>query len=236
MKIIYARSITTLVIANLLLPATWISAKDQAPFAGLSHVNTSRDNRSVFFQLRASGGESLVPGHANAYRLQSRASLHIHCRIPGPETAGLPDPGGQRATLIFPDHPSQPDAWSILHPMTYISGLLGFDKEKTPVRITLPDGTKQEDGELIRYRTSYGSGATKLQIHFDAVRPGETSILDILNQASHGEQLTILIEGKEKMAEKVRIVMHFIFDENLAPALKRMKQFCPPPDRSSGAN
>ncbi len=125
---------------------------EQGPFDALewdrrAGIVTSRNGQTVWLSLAAEGHVVRLPGHAGALRGEAAAPvLGATCRAgAGSEAQG---------ELYLADHPEQPDAYTVLHPMFWILGLTGSAEERWPVAVRI-GAAPPVGARLVRRLTDY---------------------------------------------------------------------------------
>ena len=187
----------------------------QGPFDELAWdwragIVTSRDGYSIWLSLAGTGGLVRLPGHAGALGGPAAAPvLRATCRAGGP--------GGAlelRGELYLADHPEQPAAYTVLHPMYWILGLTGGAEERWPVAVGI--GAAPPIGaELVRRLTDYSAPRPGLA----AELPGGAALAAL--ESARTFRLEVLGDG-------VEIDATFAPSPGLRRAAALARRHCPP--------
>lgn len=181
-------------------------------------VTTSRSGYAVWVGVRSIEHEALLPGHESEVTSTNtpshRAALGVRCRAPGgamPERfPASPATGG----ITLDDHPDQPGAYTVVHPMYWILELAGKHRKHWPVRVRVEDGEAVESA-LVRHLTDYSAPHPGLDIAI----PG-----DMLIEAFMGRE-TIEVEATGR---NVRFKGRFEVTDNTRRAAALMRNACAP--------
>ena len=121
-------------------------------------VTTSRTGYAVWVGVGSMEHEALLPGHESAVSSTNtpshRAALGVRCRASG---GAIPDrfpPSSPTGGVTLDDHPDQPGAYTVVHPMYWILELAGKHREHWPLRVQIGDGEAVES-TLERRLTDY---------------------------------------------------------------------------------
>ena len=178
-------------------------------------VVTSRNGYSVWVSVGSSEHRATIPGHEREVSLaEHTAVLHVSCRAAG---GGLPErfpPKAAHGGIYLDNHPEQPGAYTVLHPMHWVLEIQGRDEERWPVEVTIGDNPPVAT-ELVRSLTNYSAARPGL----DIALPGEALIDAILN----GSPIRIEADGAD-----MRLVARFTASANARRAAKLMRNACPP--------
>ena len=154
---ICATRTTAAVTAAVLVLTGGPAAGARAPFAGLApseSVSTTRPGDAVWISVASTTHTAGLPGHARTVGPPGhRIWLHAHCAM---GAQGAP-PHPVRADLYLHNHPEQPQAYTVIHPMHWILGLAGRHTDRVPVRVRL-DGGPWHESTFVRPRTDWSAG------------------------------------------------------------------------------
>ena len=177
-------------------------------------VTTSRNGYAVWISIPSTRHRARIPDHAReAGPPEHRAALHVACRAAG---GGMPDTfpaAPAHGGLYLDDHPEQPDAYLVFHPMYWILELMGRTTQHWPVELRVP-GDVLVTGTLERRLTDYSAPRPGLDMLF----PGETVIDAILGE----DPIEI-----EATGPGVRFAGEFSASANARRAAALMRTACP---------
>ena len=91
------------------------------------------------------------------------AVFQVHCRAPGTKGQRAIKATATHALLYVDDHPLQPDAYTVFHPMYWIRGLTGKSLEHWPATPQL-DETAPVRTELVRRRADHSAARPGLDL------------------------------------------------------------------------
>ena len=181
-------------------------------------VTTSRSGYAVWVSIASTRHRVRIPGHRREVGPPEHgAALHVSCRAAG---GGLPDrfpPAAARGGIYLDNHPEQPGAYTVLHPMYWILGLAGRDEERWPVQVRV-DAGESIASELVRSRIDYSTPRPGL----DIALPGQK----IIDAMTADGPVQIQAEGPH-----MRLAAQFTASANARLAAALMRNACPhPPD------
>ena len=161
---------TLFAAAAITIGAARSEAQADGPFNVLEWrdgVSTSRSGYAVWVATGSMEHEALLPGHESEVTSTNtpshRAALGVRCRAPG---GALPDrfpPAPPTGGVTLDDHPDQPGAYTVMHPMHWILELAGKHREHWPLRVQIGDGETVES-TLERRLTDYSASRPGLHI------------------------------------------------------------------------
>ena len=185
-------------VASLVVLGAIVSsspASGAGPFVDFDwteHVTTSRDGYTMWARLPSESYTGILPPHSDPVGAGARpVVLQVHCRAPGFEASDPSSPTPAHALLYLDDHPLQPDAYTVFHPMYWILGLAEQSLERWPATARLGD-TGPVATELLRRRTYYSAPRPGLDLALSA-----SAVLSVfenttpVNLEVHGPQLSI---------------------------------------------
>ena len=114
-------------------------------------VVTSRDGYGVWVSVGSISSRVRLPGHAVEIS-DGGAALHVSCRAPGRDVLEVGSSPSAHARVYLDDHPEQRDAYTVLHPMHWILGILGNAEERFPVQVRIA-GEEPVSTDLVRTLT-----------------------------------------------------------------------------------
>ena len=185
-------------------------------------VTTARNGYAVWISVASTRHRVRIPDHRReAGPPEHGVAPHVSCRAAG---GGLPEvfppapaPGG----IYLDNHPGQPGAYTVLHPMHWILGLSGRDEERWPVEVRMGAGPPVASA-LVRPRIDCSAPGPGLDIKL----PGE-KIIDAIMAAS---PIEIEVEGPQ-----MRLTAEFTASANARRAAALMREACPQPPDGRGA-
>ena len=161
-------------VATLLFVATMARCSHAAavgPFIDFDwtgHVTTSRNGYAIWARLPSERYTATLPPHGEPIGPRARpAVLQVHCRAPGAEGEQAIKPTATHALLYLDDHPLQPDAYTVFHPMYWILGIARQARERWPATAQLDD-TAAVKTELVRRKTDYSAPRPGLDLALSA--------------------------------------------------------------------
>lgn len=191
------------------------AATAAAPFAALDpspSVSTTRPGDAVWISLASSTHSAHMPGHEAAVGPPGHlVFLHAHCAMGG---SGAP-PHPVRAGLYLRNHPDQPDAYIVLHPMHWILRLTGAHVERFAVEVRIDAGTAIV-GELVRPRVDWSAGKPGSDIALPAVA--------VVSALAGGTPIDVRAHGKNFGLEAT-----FVPGEDARRAARLIQRHCPLP-------
>ena len=184
-------------------------------------VTTARSGYAVWISIASTRHRVWIPDHRREVGPPEHGvALHVSCRAAG---GGLPDvfsPTPAHGGIYLDNHPEQPGAYTVLHPMYWILGLSGRDEERWPVEVRVGTGPPVASA-LVRPRVDYSAPRPGLDIKL----PGR-KIIDAMMAAS---PIEIEVKGPQ-----MRLTAEFTASANARRAAALMRQACPrPPDGRS---
>ena len=97
-------------------------------------VVTSRNGYAVWVSIESTRHRPRIPDHGREVGPPEHGvALHVSCRAPG---GGMPEsfpPTPAHGGIYLDNHPEQPGAYTVWHPMHWILELAGRDEERWPV-------------------------------------------------------------------------------------------------------
>ena len=112
---------TLLLVAMIAHCAPAAAAGPFIDFDWTEHVTTSRDGYAMWARLPSERYTATLPPHEEPVGPGARpAVLQVHCRAPGPNGERAIEPTPTHALLYVDDHPLQPDAHTVFHPMYWL--------------------------------------------------------------------------------------------------------------------
>ena len=192
-------AVVALVLLDAIVPSSHASgAGPFVDFDWTDHVTTSRDGYTMWARLPSRSYTGILPPHSDPVGPGARpVVLQVHCRAPSFEASSPISPTPTHALLYLDDHPLQPDAYTVFHPMYWILGLAGRSLERWPATARLGD-TGPVATELVRRRTEMMSSkafkntstsSTRLQCTGPAPscpQPASSGMTRSMNSASDG--------------------------------------------------
>ena len=119
------RAVGALVLLGAIAPSALASGA--GPFVNFDwtdHVTTSRNGYAMWARLPSRSYTGVLPPHSDPVGAGARpVVLQVHCRAPSFEGSSPISPTPAHALLYLDDHPLQPDAYTVFHPMYWILGL-----------------------------------------------------------------------------------------------------------------
>lgn len=171
-------------------------------------IVTSRNGYSVWLRLTGESRVVRLPGHAGALR-GPEVALRAICHAGGP--SGVLELRGE---LSLADHPDQPDAYTVLHPMYWILGLTGGAEERWPVAVRI-GAAPPVAGELVRRLTDYTTSRPGLAVKL----PGGAALAAL--ESARAFRLEALGDGAE-------IDATFLPSAAMRRAAALARRHCPP--------
>ena len=138
--------------------------------------------------------------------------LRVRCRAPG---GAIPDrfpPSPPTGGVTLDDHPDQPGAYTVVHPMYWILDLAGKHREHWPLRVQIGDGEAVES-TLERRLTDYSAPRPGLDIAI----PGDM-LIDAFTERE--------IIDVEAVGERMRFRGRFEVTDNARRAAALMRSAC----------
>ena len=127
-------------------------------------VTTSRSGYAVWVSLQSTHHRVQMPGYTREVTPPEHgAALHVACRARGGDLPGKFPPTGPQGGIYLENHPEDPGAYTVLHPMHWILALSGRDKERWPVQIRIGRGETMTS-DLVRARIDYSAPRPGLDI------------------------------------------------------------------------
>ena len=217
MKAQGARALAGAAILTLLAITAAQGQHARGPFDVLEWkdgVTTSRDGYSLWISVPDTTHKVKLPGHARVLEgPDHRVTLHVACRAPGGPhpyaSESTPPVGG----IHLDNHPEQPPAYTVLHPMNWLLELAGRHIEQWPVDATVGDAAALS-GTLARALTDYS-----------ARRPGVDLTLPptpIMDAMSGERPIALQAEGPDFHLEAT-----FRVARNAREAAALMREHCP---------
>lgn len=207
-------AIVALVVLDAIVPSS--RASGVGPFVDFDwtdHVTTSRDGYAMWARLPSSRYTGILPPHSDPVGVHARpVVLQVHCRAPSAEMRDPIGPTPTHALVYLDDHPLQPDAYTVFHPMYWILGLARQSLERWPATARLGD-TAVVPTELVRRRTDYS-----------APRPGldlAVSAAAVLSVFEAGVPVNLEVRGRD-----LSISARFAPVPELAEAARAMRHHC----------
>ena len=206
--------VTALVLLGAIISSS--RASGAGPFVDFDwtdHVTTSRDGYTMWARLPSKRYTGILPSHSDPVGAGAHpVVLQTHCRAPGFEASDPSSPTPTHALLYLDDHPLQPDAYTVFHPMYWILGLAGQSLERWPATARLGD-TAPVATELVRRRTDYSAPRPGLDLALSAEA--------VLSVYEAGVPVSLEIRGRE-----VSISASFAPVPELAEAARAMRRHC----------
>ena len=207
-------------VAGLLLVATMAPRTDAAaagPFTDFDwteHVTTSRDGYAMWARLPSGRYSATLPPHEEPVGPPGArpAVLQVHCRAPGAAGERAIEPTPTHALLYVDDHPLQPDAYTVFHPMYWIRGLTGQSLERWRATAQFGNGA-QVNTELVRRLTDYSAPRPGLDLALSA-----DAVLAVFEA---GLPVNLEVQGEEWS-----IAARFTPVAELAKAARAMRREC----------
>ena len=213
---------TVFAAAAITIGAALGEARADGPFNVLEWrdgVTTSRSGYAVWVGVGSMEHEAMLPGHESAVTSTNtpshRAALGVRCRAPG---GAIPDrfpPSPPTGGVTLDDHPDQPGAYTVVHPMYWILELAGKHREHWPLRVQIGDGEAIES-TFERRLTDYSAPRPGLAIAI----PGDMRI------DAFTEREIIEVEA---VGERMRFRGRFEVTDNARRAAALMRSACAKP-------
>ena len=182
-------------------------------------VTTSRSGYAVWVGVGSREHEALLPGHESEVTSTNtpshRAALGVRCRAPGGAIPERFPPSPPTGGVTLDDHPDQPGAYTVVHPMYWILELAGKHREHWPLLVQLGDGEAVES-TLERRLTDYSAPRPGLDIAI----PGDM-LIDAFTERE-------IIEIKA-VGERMRFRGRFEVTDNARRAAALMRSACAKP-------
>ena len=193
--------------------ANAVAAGPFIDFDWTGHITTSRDGYAIWARLPSERHTATLPPHADPVGPGARpAVLQLHCRAPGAKGQRAIKPTRTHALLYLDDHPLQPDAYTVFHPMYWILGFTGESLERWSATARLDD-TAPVRTELVRRRAGYS-----------VARPGLDLALSVdaaLAVFEAGRPVNLEVRGRDWS-----IAARFAPVPELAKAARAMRREC----------
>ena len=210
---------TRIAVATLLLVAAMARCSHAAaagPFIDFDwteHVTTSRDGYAMWARMPSEHYTAALPPHTEPVGPGARpAVLQVHCRAPGAKGQRAIKATPTHALLYVDDHPLQPDAYTVFHPMYWIRGLTGQSLEHWPATAQLDD-TAPVRTELVRRRGDYSAARPGLDLALSA-----DAVLAVFEA---GLPVNLDVQGQDWS-----IAARFVPVPELAKAARAMRREC----------
>ena len=211
-----------LAAAAMTIVAVLGEAQADGPFNVLEWrdgVTTSRNGYAVWVGVASIEHEARLPGHesevSSTNNPSHRAALGLRCRAAGgPMPNGFP-PSPASGGVTLDDHPDQPGAYTVLHPMHWILELAGRHREHWPLQVRVGDGEAVES-TLVRRLTDYSAPYPGLDIAI----PGHMLVEAVIGR----ETIEIEATGRD-----VRFKGRFEVTDNARRAAALMRDACATP-------
>ena len=177
-------------------------------------VTTSRNGYAVWISVASTRHRVQIPDHEREISTSEHGvALYVECRAPG---GGLPDrfpPTTAHGGIYLDNHPEQPGAYTVLHPMHWILELAGRNEERWRVRVRIGE-SETIASTLVRARTNYSATRPGL----DIALPGQA----IIDAIARNARIDIEAEGPH-----MRLSARFTPSANARRAAKLMRTACP---------
>ena len=177
-------------------------------------VSTSRSGYAVWVRVPSREFRAALPGHESEIgHPEHGASLFVNCRAAGggarSRFGSTPAFGG----IYLDDHPDQPGAYTVIHPMYWILELSERHLERWPVEVRIGDNPAVASA-LVRRLTDYSAPHPGL----DIALPGGL----VIDAVSAGVPIEVEVRGPQ-----VRLVGRFTASDNARRAAALMRTACP---------
>ena len=192
-------------------------ARTDGPFNVLEwtgEVVTSRNGYGVWVSVGNHKHQARIPGHERVVtRTEHTVVLHVSCHAAGGPLPERFPPTPAHGGLYLDNHPEQPGAYTVLHPMYWILELAGRHVERWPVEVTIGENPPVAT-ELVRPLTDYSAHRPGL----DIALPGDA----VIEAIATGAPIRIEADGVE-----MRLVAQFTARASARRAVKLMRDACP---------
>lgn len=179
-------------------------------------VTTSRSGYAVWISMPSTHHEARIPGYASEVGPpQHRASLSVSCRAPGSAMPKRSPPAGAQGGVYLDNHPEDPGAYTVTHPMYWILAVSGREEERWPVEVRIGTGPTITS-DLVRARINYSAPRPGL----DLALPGSA----ILEAILAGGPIEVKAEG-----DAMRLSARFSVSANARKAAAVMRSACTKP-------
>ena len=176
-------------------------------------VTTSRSGYTVWISLASTRHRVQIPGQRREVGSpEHAAALHISCVAKGGRLPEKFPAQEARGGIYLENHPEHPGAYTVFHPMHWVLGLSGREKERWPVTVRIGDADTLAS-HLVRARTDYSAPHPGL----DIAVPGSAILEAILGAGP----IEVKVNG-----ENIRLNATFTASANARLAAAMMLNAC----------